>query len=262
MIWGALLLGTASLAVAAGWGLCHTLRLAPRHAAEQHRASAAERRSHHLLGLLERDRRRVARRLHNGPIQDLLAADMETHVASHLGIGPAAALDVAPVVRDLRAISEGFAPPTLPAFGLAAALAAYAARFETDHPGLLIDLDTRPLHGAAPEVELALFRIAQEALDNVVRHADASRVDISLTQSPEGISLDVCDDGLGWTASTDPDELAASGRFGRLAMEAHAESIGGILRVDRAPGSTCIHAAVPDARSRPHAHADPHPHRR
>ncbi len=262
MIWGVLLVCAALLGALGGWVLRRTRHPARDDAAERLRADAAEQKARHLLQMLERDRRRVAQRLHNGPIQDLLAADMETHVASYLGESSVAALDVAPVVRRLRAISEGFEPPSLHAFGLAAALATCTARFEREHPEMTVGLDAAPLRGVSLPTELALFRIVQEALDNVSRHAGASRVDISLARTPAGIDVCVRDDGRGWEVPPDAEVLAEQGRYGVFGMKAHAESVGGILRVDSTPGSTSVHAVVPDTPPPPHAHPDPHPHRR
>ena len=88
---------------------------------------------------------------------------------------------------------------------------------------------------------MALFRIAQEALNNVLKHAQAKSVRINVSATDEELVLDVHDDGRGF----DP-RAARRGRWGMTTMRERAEAAGGQLHVDATPGQgTRIHARVP-----------------
>jgi signal transduction histidine kinase len=95
---------------------------------------------------------------------------------------------------------------------------------------------SRPL---PPRVEAALYRICQEALTNVARHAEADRVRVELIATPEWVQLLVEDDGRGFDASDVPDD-----RHGLLGMRERAEMLGGVLDVRSGPGAR-IEATVP-----------------
>jgi two-component system NarL family sensor kinase len=98
---------------------------------------------------------------------------------------------------------------------------------------------SRPL---PPRVEAALYRICQEALTNVKRHAEAGRVTVRLVATPERVRLAVEDDGRGFDASDDVPE----NRHGMVGMRERAEMIGGAFEVRSEPGvGTRIEATVP-----------------
>ncbi|RMI46188.1 sensor histidine kinase [Actinomadura harenae] len=99
-----------------------------------------------------------------------------------------------------------------------------------------------PLHD---EIEAALLRIAQEALANVARHADARRTGVTLSYMDDEVSLDVRDDGTGFDPRTPPAREGAGG-FGLSGMRARAERVAGTLNVESAPGfGTALSAQVP-----------------
>jgi signal transduction histidine kinase len=85
-------------------------------------------------------------------------------------------------------------------------------------------------HRLSREVELSLYRIAQEALNNVLHHARAKHAIVSL-QFDKEIRLEVSDDGIGFTVPNSPTEFAPSGHFGFLGMRERADLIGGMLDV-------------------------------
>lgn len=208
------------------------------------RATArAERKAQLLLARSEQDRNRLAKALHDGPVQDLLAMQMETRVAAYLGSDEQMG-DVSVVIRRLRDVSEALRPPALDVFGLAAALVAHAERFRARHPGLAVSLDLDD-DGLAPATRLALFRIAQEALDNAARHGRPARVDVALAVSDAGAELVVRDDGEGWEVPDDVTTLAHSGRYGVFGMLAHADSVGAELEIQSALGHTVIRVSAP-----------------
>jgi signal transduction histidine kinase len=87
-----------------------------------------------------------------------------------------------------------------------------------------------------PEVELALYRMAQEALSNVTRHAQASQASVSAIFEPEVVSLEVSDNGQGFEVPRGPAEFAPRGHFGLLGLHERAELIGARLDIRSAPG--------------------------
>ena len=215
-----------------------------RARAERERATRAERKARLLLHLIERDRRRVAQALHDGPVQDLLAFEMAANVTAYVSGEVQAPDDLGRVVRELRAVSEALRPPTLDTFGLAAAVDAYADRFLSGHPGIAVALDLDPVD-LGPHVRLALFRVVQEALDNAALHGSPRRVDVRLEATDDGVLLTVVDDGTGYVVPDDVTELAVSGQLGVIGMAAHAEAIGARLHLESAPGQTVVQVAAP-----------------
>jgi two-component system sensor histidine kinase DegS len=105
------------------------------------------------------------------------------------------------------------------------------------HDGLLAELW---VHGEqrrlSSEVELSLFRIVQEALNNVIKHADAARVVTVVELSDSNITVTVQDDGIGFQPSTLAEHPATASRLGLLGMQERARLLGGTLVIDSAPG--------------------------
>jgi signal transduction histidine kinase len=96
-------------------------------------------------------------------------------------------------------------------------------------------------HPLPPRVEVALYRICQEALTNVARHADAGRVVVRLLVTPDEVRLVVMDDGRGF----DPSSVAAQ-RHGIVGMKERADTVGGLLEVESATNrGTRLEVAVP-----------------
>ncbi len=187
------------------------------------------------------ERQRLAREIH-----DTLAQDF-TSIVTHLEAAESA-LDTAPDVarahldRARRAAREGLRearrvvwalrPDILTRTDLAQALERVAHRWseETGTPAHVTVTGTpRPLPG---DLDVVLLRAAQEALNNVRKHARASRVDITLTYMDDQVILDVQDDGVGF----DPASLSDSPGFGPRAMRERVEARGGHVIVESAPG--------------------------
>ena len=87
----------------------------------------------------------------------------------------------------------------------------------------------------APDVELALYRIAQESLSNARRHAGATQVEVTLVFGPQQVRLTVADDGAGFTLPADLSSLARSGHFGLMSMRERAQLAGAHLDLETAP---------------------------
>ncbi len=90
-----------------------------------------------------------------------------------------------------------------------------------------------PALSLSPDVEQCIYRVAQEALENVLTHAGAKNLSVSLSQAGETLSLSVRDDGAGF----DPDQVETIGHFGLLGMRERAEMAGGSLKVESSTGA-------------------------
>ncbi|WP_143537335.1 sensor histidine kinase [Rubrivirga sp. SAORIC476] len=226
-------------ALVAGW-VC--ARAARRAREADRRAQQAEQQARLSLARAERDHRRLAAVLHDGPVQDLLALGMDARVSTHLGL-PVAPPDVSGVVQQLRAVSEGLRPPALGPFGLAAALTAHVERFRANHPAIAVSLDLDD-DDLPAETRLALFRIAQEAIGNAALHGPPLTIDIRLSTFTERVEFTIRDDGNGWEVPDDIATLAQTGRYGVFGMLMQAESVGASLTVQSAPGETVVHISA------------------
>jgi signal transduction histidine kinase len=196
----------------------------------------------HLQVVQEDERGRFARELHDELGQRLSA--MRYVVARTRQDGARASAAHAPDLEELdgmlddalhctRYIVTGLRPPLLDQVGLAAAIE-WLAKRTSAQTGLRCTLDlTDDLDGGTdPAVSVAAYRVLQESLTNIMRHADAAHATIRLRVSPERLDLEVTDDGCGFPAGI---EGAPSGRNGLLGMRERATALGGELRTDNAP---------------------------
>ncbi|MDA8292696.1 MAG: ATP-binding protein [Actinomycetota bacterium] len=200
----------------------------------------------------EEQRRRLARELHDEPLQLFLhlarrleslgtAAGVPSPVAAGLDAARHQAIDAA---GRLRTLARDLRPPALDRLGLVPALSSLLADLESES-GLLTELHlagdpVRP----SPEVELGAFRIVQESARNSVRHAQARRFDVTVAYRPDRLTVSATDDGRGF----DPSEASGvgSGHLGLLGMRERAKVLGGELVVRSRPGSgTTVTATFP-----------------
>lgn len=201
------------------------------------------------LAAEERERRRIAAELHDEIGQNLTALGMQlSHVAKASGDGTRddvlAAHDLAlETVEAVRRVSRQLRPEALDDLGLVPALAALCERV-AEHADTRIQPDlTADLPPLSPEVELVIYRVAQESLTNVVRHAGASRAVVSLRADDGAVALEVADDGVGPPAGTG--DLPGGVRF----MRERAVAIGGHVRVEAADdGGTRVVLIAPAER--------------
>jgi signal transduction histidine kinase len=232
-------------------GAVHQARLHRRLAA---REQAAERFAEQVIAAQEAERRRLAGDIHDGITQRLVS------LAYHLDAAADAAgrdsapdrdtarreLDRARELADLtlleaHAALAGLRPPVLEDLGLADALASLA-RSVAQVP-VSVTADDRPL----PEhTGIALYRIAQEALQNVVKHSGARSARIELRCDATRALLRVSDDGHGFSSSTARADDPASSSYGLRSMAERAELIGGRLTIASRPGiGTTVTATAP-----------------
>ena len=192
----------------------------------------------------EDERRRIARDLHDGPAQTLAAALFGVDLAvTALDRSPAAARDellgarmlVRDALDDVRALMAGLRPRLLEQRGLVAALQGLAGTPPLWGPRVTIEAcGAAAVRHLPPDVELGLFRIAQEAISNARRHGAADQVSVRLDVSRSSVSLLVADDGRGF----EPERVSPrSGRGeGVPGMRERAAQLHGELTVESAPG--------------------------
>jgi signal transduction histidine kinase len=202
---------------------------------------------------LEEERKRIAIELHDGPIQHLTALDYGLEVARSkfrhgdgdsamewLGRAQELARDD---VAGLRHLMKDLRPPVLDEHGLASALDDYAASL-ADEARIKCSVDVDLPVRLDPTLEIVLYRVTQEALTNVAKHARAEHAEVTLRVRGATIELDVRDDGTGIDQATRVSDSMA--HYGLLGMRQRIEMVGGSLELHANPGGgTWVHVAVP-----------------
>lgn len=203
------------------------------------------------LRAAEEERRRIARELHDDTAQRLAAILLRLRLLSAERTGPDRDRLVEEVRSELREAAEavrriarGLRPPALEDAGVGTAIRAHVrARLAEGGPEAKLDLD--PVDDVLDEEsKLVLYRIVQEALSNVLRHAEASRVGIRVEVTGQRVVAQVRDDGCGFDPQFRPGE---DGRgLGLMGMRERATLVGGRVFVESAPGAgTCIRVEIP-----------------
>jgi len=216
----------------------------------------AQRSLHGYIGAItaaqEDERRRLARELHDDTLQALIAlkqrvqlAQLELQPSVKTAAPESAELDeiatlTEQTIENLRRLTRALRPVYLEDLGLVPALEMLAR--ET---GQGMDLKVE-FHRQGTErrldasAELALYRMAQEALSNIARHAQAKHASLSISFGSGSVSLQVADDGLGFELPTNPSEYAANGHYGLLGLHERAELIGATLDIRTSPDKGTI----------------------
>ncbi len=207
----------------------------------------------------EEERRAIARELHDETGQSLtgLLYSLRLLERGASGEGPAGQIHelertVQEVLENLHRMAANLRPASLDHLGLEAALRQHLAGVERK-TGLTVRFRARGLDGdrMPPMVEATLYRVVQEAMTNVVRHARATSVDVLAERKGEFVSVLIEDDGVGF----DPAESGGTTHLGLIGMKERAETLGGTFVVESAPGAgTTVVVEVPCA--------DPNPDRR
>lgn len=211
-----------------------------------------------LLSEREEERKHLARELHDQIIQDLLGINYELEeigIAKKIpSIYAEKILHIREGIRDLvgnlRQICGNLRPPTIDSLGLGAALQSYAHDW-SNRTGIKVELKLDENLGRLPEVtELSIYRIIQEGLTNVWRHAHAARVFISLLHtSPRTLRISLQDDGSGMGGDLDLKELAADGHFGLTGINERVSLMGGRMHLQSLPeGGSQLMVEIPHPR--------------
>ena len=199
------------------------------------------------VGVAGSEVKRIAHRLHDGPGQLLAAAHMKLEDVSH--DLPAQARERLQEVRgfldqleiDLRGLSHELRPPTLEAQGLAAALQALAAAVSRRSTLRVIVENVEPLQ-LSSKTQVVLYRVIQEALKNVVKHAQARCAIVSLSLQDGFVCCFIEDDGIGF----DKDALLAGRGLGLLCVRERLQALRGSLEIQTAAGlGTTLNIRIP-----------------
>jgi len=211
-----------------------------------------------LLTELEQERKHLAREIHDQVIQDLLSTnyqleEIETDQAVTQAL-KGNLIDIRDNIRgmidDLRHICGTLRPPTIDSLGLGAALQSYTADW-TRRTSIEAKLDLDANLGRLPEtIELSIFRIVQEGLSNVHKHAHANSVEVCLKHtSPRALMISIADNGRGLDDDFDLSTLSSEGHFGLLGISERVALLGGRLRLqNQTDGGLLIQVEIPHPR--------------
>ena len=219
----------------------------------------ADRTRERTVAAAESERARWARELHDDTLQELAALKLllasvqrSDDASERQTILAEASERIDFAVRSLRGLITDLRPPALDDLGLGPALEALVDRIG-DSDGLSITLDMnlaveggRETTRLAREIEEATYRLVQEALANAVKHAQATRVVVTIRESAEAIEIEVRDDGRGF------DEDQPTHGFGLIGMRERVELVGGSLTLETAEGlGTKVRVSLPVVRADP-----------
>ncbi|GMA50281.1 hypothetical protein GCM10025857_16380 [Alicyclobacillus contaminans] len=208
-----------------------------------------------FIDMLEQERRRLAREIHDVPaqwltttamrlevVQRLLAAGRADEAAREVGrlrVGLKMAIaDVRRLIFDLR--------PSLLKYGIQAAIHMYAERF-AEAFGLSVDVRGEwPTHTLGEAEDVAVFRVFQELLNNVYKHAHARCVTVTLYAAGDVCGLSIADDGHGFPAEAPASSEREDGHYGWLGMQERMALVGGRLwRVPNVRQGACVVCEIP-----------------
>ena len=221
-----------------------------RRQLEEIRASreALAQMQHRLLISREEERSRLARDLHDGPIQSLIGLNIQLGLL--LNTEPlnetvaAAFTDMRSEIRglssELRQVCTELRPPMLDTLGLGAAIRSLVETWAAQS-GVEVRLSLPPaqtdFRTLPEEVALNFYRVAQETLTNIGKHAQATQVDFALAYENNRLTMTIQDNGRGFTAPLTMHELTAQKHFGLAGMKERMEQIGGQWQLTSAPGN-------------------------
>lgn len=212
-----------------------------------------------LISDSEEERKALAREIHDQIIQDMLSTnyqleELATNHAETDGMQDQLFMireGIRSMIDDLRNICGTLRPPTIDSLGLNAAIQSFAQEW-SKRSGVKVELKLDPEIGRITEaIELSIYRIVQESLSNVHKHASASLVKITIKRvSPRAIMLSVEDNGEGIDSDIDLSSYSKEGHYGMVGIEERVALLGGRLRVQNQPdGGLLIQAEIPHPRN-------------
>jgi PAS domain S-box-containing protein len=198
----------------------------------------------HLLKYREQERLNFARDLHDGPlqewygviynIQEMVESSQDKELIPEL---VKLRVVVEKQINDLRSLANELRPPTLVPFGLAKAIDSHIEHFQEKHPELILHIELEEDDKLLPEeMRINLFRIYQELLNNILRHAGATHVTVRFSLNEREVELQVEDDGKGFEVPERWVETARQGHLGLLGIRERAQSVGGKFSIQSIPG--------------------------
>jgi two-component system, NarL family, sensor kinase len=237
-------------AVLVVFATCMVLNLRQQRAADGKLKELAQR----IIDTQEEERLRIARELHDGISQNLVgvrfAMDLARRkvspdngaAADAIGKGVQALNDA---IKEVRRISHDLRPRVLDDLGLTAALEALIASF-SERTGIAATLESVAFkHMLVPAARTALYRVAQEALTNIERHAGATSVAVRFSSRDEKIQMEIIDNGRGFPPARSGGEAIAGRGLGLRNMEERMTHFGGRLDVETSAKGTVLRAILP-----------------
>ena len=222
-------------------------------AQKQIEAELKEMQKHIMLGR-EAERLRLAQDLHDGPLQEIIGisyqlgalGDAITNEADQIQLQYTQSA-LQQLAKSVRAICGELRPPTLIPFGLEKAILSHIEQSKISNPELNIELNlTDDGQSLSEPLRIVLYRIYQEAYNNIVRHAQAANMCVRFWLTEEQAFLEIQDDGTGFVLPKRWISLARQGHLGLVGAMERVGEVGGILEIKTAPGQgTHIRAIVP-----------------
>jgi two-component system sensor histidine kinase UhpB len=211
--------------------------------------------SERAINAQEAERVRIARSLHDDTAQSIsmliihldrlssLIPEDRTDIAHYIGDAQNVATRL---LENLRKIIWDLRPSILDDLGLCSAIR-WFARSNLEKGGVAVEfLAADEAMRLPPYVETMLFRIAQEAISNILHHANATKVSIRLWTANQQIWLEIQDDGCGFDAEKTAEEAVDRKQLGLLGIEERVSLVGGVVQVESTKGSgTCLHVHIP-----------------
>lgn len=207
-----------------------------------------------LFESIEAERLTISQDLHDGPIQDLYSVAIYLESLRDILPGEpeleewqATKENVQSIVQALRSVCGDLRPPTLGRFGLEKAIRSHLNKIRDTHQNIHFEahLDSDGMH-LSERVRLALFRVYQNSINNIIRHAQAENVLVNFHIADGHVTLHVQDDGKGFHIPKRWIDLAREGHFGLVSMVERVQAIGGTLDVQSEPGhGTSITVTLP-----------------
>ena len=211
------------------------------------KVQAAQRSLRDYIGVItdaqEDERQRLARELHDDTLQSIIALKQRVQLAQKNAPDEASLRSLQELetiaeqtIENLRRTTRALRPAYLEDLGLVTALEMLARETESSsNVKVNFQKQGNEKRLAAP-VELALYRMAQEALNNVARHAQATQAELGIHFALEGLEMQISDNGIGFEAPNTPADFAPSGHFGLLGMYERADLIGAQMTIRPTPG--------------------------
>ncbi len=207
-----------------------------------------------LLESGEVERLRLAQELHDGPTQDLYSTVFAVSHLTELTSDPALQTHLKElqellkkVANTLRDIVGELRPPTIANLGLERAIRSHADKVQEQYPGLDLKLHlSRDGQSLNPQTRLAFFRIYQQGLSNILRHAQATQAVVAFHSNETVVSMDIWDNGKGFNLPKKWVDLLREGHYGLAGIAERVHALGGTFTVETRPGSgTLIHVTAP-----------------
>lgn len=206
-----------------------------------------------LQNNVEMERLRLAQEMHDGPMQELYSAIYQIEelrrqvIPEHQETLENLKSDLQNILSDLRSTAKELRPPALATFGLEKAIRSHIEDLREKYPTITFHLTLAQDRQTLPEiVRLALFRVYQQSLSNVIRHAEASNVQVRFTFNAEQAELEIKDDGKGFEVPYNWVGFARQGHFGLAGAAERVKALDGVFTVESRPGTgTTVRVVMP-----------------